>query len=167
MGTVNCRLGLDEAQQAFEAAERGEMAIGFTEIYSQTAADPSVAPPGRHVVSVFSQYAPHGATLGDWDAGLRDAAGRQVFDLIERFAPGFSELVLEHEVMGPPDIEARIGLTGGNIFQGECFPDQMWEHRLSARTPVEGFWLCGAATHPGGSVIGLNGRNAAWALLGD
>ena len=69
--------------------------------------------------------------------------------------------------MGPPDIEERIGLTGGNIFQGECFPDQMWERRLSSRTPVDGLYLCGAATHPGGSVIGLNGRNAAMALLED
>jgi phytoene dehydrogenase-like protein len=70
-------------------------------------------------------------------------------------------------VLGPPDIEARIGLTGGNIFQGEVTPDQMWEHRLTARTPVDGLYLCGAATHPGGSVIALNGRNAAEAVLAD
>ena len=166
-GTVNCRLSLDEAQEAFEAAERGEVAIGFTEIYSQTSADDSVAPPDRHVISVFSQYAPADRTKADWDAGLREQAGDQVFALIERFAPGFRDLVVEHEVMGPPDIEERIGLTGGNIFQGECFPDQMWERRLSSRTPVDGLYLCGAATHPGGSVIGLNGRNAAMALLED
>ena len=75
--------------------------------------------------------------------------------------------MLEHEVLARPDIEERIGLTGGCIFQGECFPDQMWDRRLAARTPVDGFYLCGAATHPGGSVIGLNGRNAAMALLAD
>ncbi|MDQ3728708.1 MAG: NAD(P)/FAD-dependent oxidoreductase, partial [Actinomycetota bacterium] len=92
---------------------------------------------------------------------------RQVFDLIERFAPRFRDQVLEYEVMGPPDIEERIGLTGGCIFQGECFPDQMWDRRLASRTPVEGLYLCGAATHPGGSVIGLNGRNAAMAVLED
>ena len=70
-------------------------------------------------------------------------------------------------MLGPPDIEARIGLTAGNIFQGETMPDQMWEHRLSARTPVDGVYLCGAATHPAGSVIALNGRNAAMAVLED
>jgi phytoene dehydrogenase-like protein len=166
-GTVNCRESLDGAQAAFEAAERGELSVGFTEIYSQTAADPTVAPPGRHVISVFSQYAPADAGKDAWDSGMRDQAAEQVFGLIERFAPGFRDQVLEHEVLGPPDIEERIGLTGGSIFQGECLPDQMWEHRLAPRTPVEGFYLCGAATHPGGSVIGLNGRNAAMAVLAD
>ena len=166
-GTVNCRKSLDDAQAAFEAAERGELSVGFTEIYSQTSADPSVAPPGRHVISVFCQYAPADKDIAEWDAGLRERAADQVFDLIERYAPGFRDQVLEHEVLGPPDIEARIGLTGGCIFQGECFPDQMWDKRLAPRTPVEGFYLCGAATHPGGSVIGLNGRNAAMALLAD
>ena len=70
-------------------------------------------------------------------------------------------------MLGPPDIEERIGLTGGNIFQGEVTPDQMWEHRLTPRTPVPGLYFCGAATHPGGSVIALNGRNAAMAVLAD
>jgi len=82
--------------------------------------------------------------------------------------PGPPSNCLEHhEVLGPPDIEARIGLTAGNIFQGETMPDQMWEHRLAARTPLAGLYLCGAATHPAGSVIALNGRNAAMAVLED
>jgi len=166
-GTVNCRKSLDEAQEAFEACDRGELSIAFVEMYSQTADDPSVAPPGRHVISAFCQYAPADATAAEWDDGIREQAGQQVFEMVERFAPGFSEQVLEHEVMGPPDVEERIGLTGGCIFQGEVFPDQMWENRLASRTPVEGLYLCGAATHPGGSVIGLNGRNAAMALLED
>jgi phytoene dehydrogenase-like protein len=92
---------------------------------------------------------------------------KQFIDLISRFAPDFPACLLEHEVLGPPDIERRIGLTGGNIFQGEVTPDQMWEGRLSARTPAPGLYLCGAATHPAGSVIGLNGRNAAEAVLAD
>jgi phytoene dehydrogenase-like protein len=167
VGTVNCRESLDDAQAAFEAAARGELSVGFTEIYSQSAADPSVAPPDRHVISVFCQFAPADLDIAAWDNGLRDDAAEQVFALIERYAPGFGDQVLEHEVLGPPDIEERIGLTGGCIFQGECFPDQMWDRRLTPRTPVEGFYLCGAATHPGGSVIGLNGRNAAMALLAD
>ena len=121
-GTVNCRESLDDAQAAFEAAERGELRIGFTEIYSQTAADPTVAPPSRHVISVFCQYAPADEPQSAWDDGLREQAGEQVFALIERFAPGFREQVLEHEVLGPPDIEERIGLTGGCIFQGDASP---------------------------------------------
>ena len=71
------------------------------------------------------------------------------------------------EVLGPPDIEERIGLTGGHIFQGEALPEQMWDRRLTWRTPVEGLYMCGAATHPGGSVIALNGRGAAEAVLED
>jgi phytoene dehydrogenase-like protein len=166
-GTVNCRLSLDEAQGAFERSAAGELAIGFTEMYSQTADDPSVAPPDRHVVSIFCQYAPAEKTKSEWDSELREQAAERVFAMVERFAPGFRDQIVEYEVLGPPDIEERIGLTGGCIFQGECFPDQMWENRLSSRTPVEGLYLCGAATHPGGSVIGLNGRNAAMALIDD
>ena len=79
----------------------------------------------------------------------------------------FGEIVSEYEVLGPPDIESRVGLTGGNIFQGEVTPDQMWEGRLGARTPVDGLYLSGAATHPAGSVIALNGRNAAMAAISD
>ncbi len=71
------------------------------------------------------------------------------------------------EVMGPPDIERKVGLTGGHIFQGECLPAYMWDQRLAARTPMDGVYLCGAATHPGGSVIAVNGRNAAMAVLRD
>jgi phytoene dehydrogenase-like protein len=165
-GTVDVTEGLAAAQDAFEACERGELRIAYGEIYSQTAADPTPAPDGRHLVSAFCQYAPYRPATGDWD-GLREVAAAQVIDLIERFAPGFESVVEQVEVLAPPDVEARIGLAGGNIFQGECFPDQMWERRLAPRTPVEGLYLCGAATHPGGSVIGLNGRNAAMACLAD
>lgn len=92
---------------------------------------------------------------------------RQFIDLIGEFAPDIEDCIEHYEVLGPPDIEERIGLTGGHIFQGETMPDQMWEGRLSARTPIAGFYLCGAATHPAGSVIALNGRNAAMAVLDD
>jgi phytoene dehydrogenase-like protein len=75
------------------------------------------------------------------------------------------DAVLAAEVLGPPDIEKKVGLTGGHIFQGECLPQYMWSNRLSAETPMPGVYLCGAATHPGGSVIAMNGRNAAMAVL--
>jgi phytoene dehydrogenase-like protein len=164
--TIDVTGGLDEAQRCFEACDRGEPAVGFGEIYLQTGYDPSPAPDGFHLLSVFGQYAPYELAHGTWDE-RRDEVARQFIDLISRFAPGFEDLIVEHEVLGPPDIEQRIGLTGGNIFQGEVTPDQMWEHRLTPRTPVDGVYLCGAATHPGGSVIALNGRNAAHAVLED
>ncbi len=164
--TVDVTHGLDAAQRAAEACERGEPAVGFGEIYVQTGYDPTPAPEGFHLLSVFGQYAPYELADGDWSS-RRDEVARQFIDLIEPFAPGFEELLVHHEVLGPPHIEERVGLTGGNIFQGEVTPDQMWEHRLTSRTPVEGLYLCGAATHPAGSVIALNGRNAAQAVLAD
>jgi phytoene dehydrogenase-like protein len=164
--TINCTGNLDEAQAAFEACDRGEPAVAFGEVYIQTGYDPSPAPEGHHLLSVFGQYAPYELSEGTWDEH-REGVGRQFIDLIERFAPGFESRIEHYEVLGPPDIEARIGLTGGNIFQGEVTPDQMWEKRLAPRTPVPGLYFCGAATHPGGSVIALNGRNAAMAVLAD
>ena len=157
---------VDDTQAAFEAAKRGEVAPDWCELYFQTPYDPSVAPPGRHTVSVFAQYAPYRLAAGTWDA-RRDEIGAAVLASIARFAPDVASCVEEVEVLGPPDVEARIGLTGGHIFQGSVLPDQMWDRRLSSRTPVPGLYLCGAATHPGGSVIGLNGRNAAMAVLAD
>jgi phytoene dehydrogenase-like protein len=162
-GTVDVTTGLDAAQAAFEACARGEAAVGFGEIYVQTVHDPSPAPPGRHLLSVFGQYAPYEF---DWET-RRDEVARQFIDLISTYAPDFEDCLAHHEVLGPPDIEQRIGLTGGNIFQGETMPDQMWEHRLPSRTALPGLYLCGAATHPAGSVIALNGRNAAMAVLED
>ena len=85
-----------------------------------------------------------------------------------RFAPGRRSTAWPSaRCSAPPDVEARIGLTGGHIFQGDCLPDQMWDRRFGPRTAVPGLYLCGAATHPGGSVIGVNGRNAAMAVLDD
>lgn len=164
-GTVDVTTGLDDAQAAFERCAAGEAAVGFGEIYVQTLHDPSPAPAGKHLMSVFGQYAPYDL-VGGWDA-RRDAVGRQFIELIGRFAPDFESCLEHFEVLGAPDIEARVGLTGGHIFQGEVRPDQMWEHRLTPRTPMPGVYLCGAATHPAGSVIATNGRNAASAVLAD
>ena len=116
-------------------------------------------------MSVFGQYAPYDVT-GGWTA-RREEVARQFIDLIGRWAPDFEDCLESYEVLGPPDIEARVGLTGGHIFQGEVRPDQMWEHRLTPRTPIPGVYLCGAATHPAGSVIATNGANAARAVLAD
>ena len=164
--TIDATGTMAEAQAAFELCDRGRPAVAFGEIYLQTGYDPSPAPAGSHLMSVFGQYAPYDIADGDWESA-RPGVADQFIELISRFAPDLGECLLDHEVLGPPDIESRIGLTGGNIFQGEVTPDQMWEGRFSSRTPVDGVYMCGAATHPAGSVIGLNGRNAAAAVLAD
>ena len=115
-------------------------------------------------MSAFCQYVPYTLAEGDWDS-RRDELADRVETSIERFAPGFRDLVVEREALGPPDVERKIGLTGGHIFQGECLPEHMWDRRLPYRTGAEGVYLCGAGTHPGGSVIAANGRNAALAVL--
>jgi phytoene dehydrogenase-like protein len=163
---VSITPGLDAAQEAFEACRRGEPRSGYAELYFQTAYDDSVAPPGRHLMSVFAQYAPHGLADGGWES-RRSEIAELILDAIAAYAPDVRDCVEAHELLGPPDIEERIGLTGGHIFQGEALPDQMWERRLEPRTPMAGVYLCGAATHPAGSVIALNGRNAAMAVLED
>jgi phytoene dehydrogenase-like protein len=164
--TIDVTAGMAAAQRAFEHCDAGEPAVGFGEIYIQTGYDKSPAPPGKHLMAVFGQYAPYEIADGDWDS-RRASVERQFVELISRYAPDIADCIEDSEVLGPPDIESRIGLSGGNIFQGEVTPDQMWEGRLPSRTPVPGLYLCGAATHPAGSVIALNGRNAAAALLAD
>lgn len=167
VAVLNATRGADALHESFQAAKRGELSDElWAELYFHTAYDASVAPAGRHVLSAFCQYAPYAFARGDWDS-RRDEVGDRVTASIERIAPGFGALVADREVLGPPDIEARIGLTGGHIFQGECRPEWLWDRRLPARTPVPGLYLCGAGTHPGGSVIAANGRNAAMAVLAD
>ena len=164
--SVDVSRGMNACQRAFEACARGEPDVAFGEIYLQTGFDRGAAAEGVELLSVFGQYAPYDLATGAWES-RREEVAQQFIGLIERFAPGFRDSITACEVLGPPDIEARVGLTGGNIFQGEVMPDQMWTNRLSPRTPVDGVYLCGAATHPAGSVIALNGRNAAQAVLAD
>jgi phytoene dehydrogenase-like protein len=163
---VEVARSIDETQAAYDAAARGEPAPEWCELYFQTAYDPSVAPDGCHTMSVFAQYAPYELARGTWDT-RRDEIGDAVLAVIARVAPDVADCVIEREVLGPPDVEARIGLTGGHIFQGECLPNQMWQRRFAPRTGIRGVYLCGAATHPGGSVMAVNGRNTARAVLAD
>jgi phytoene dehydrogenase-like protein len=163
--TVNTPLSQEEWQQGYETARASQLpARLWTEIYFQTVQDPSIAPAGRHVMTVFAQYVPYRFAEGDWES-RRQEVGRLVIDSIGRYCSNLPEAVLEMEVLGPPDIEQKVGLAGGHIFQGECLPEYMWDKRLTARTSMPGLFLCGAGTHPGGSVIGVNGRNAAMELL--
>jgi phytoene dehydrogenase-like protein len=163
---VTITTGVDDTQAAADAARRGEPAPAWCELYFQTAYDPSVAPAGAHTMSVFAQFVPYQLAHGDWDS-RREEIADAVLAGIARFAPDVAGCVVERQVLGPPDVEARIGLTGGHIFQGEILPDQMWDRRFASRTPVPGLYLCGAGTHPGGSVMAVNGRNAAMAVLED
>jgi phytoene dehydrogenase-like protein len=158
--------GVDATQHAYEQSLLGEPAPRWCELYFHTAYDKSVAPPGRHAMSIFAQYAPYELATGTW-AERREEIGDQVIRHIEQFAPDMSACIAHREVLGPPDIEAKIGSTGGHIFHGDCLPEQLWTNRFGPRTPIEGVYLCSASTHPGGSVIAVNGRNAAMALLSD
>jgi phytoene dehydrogenase-like protein len=117
-------------------------------------------------MSIFSQYVPHTFAQGDWNS-RREEVGQLVISSIARHCRNLPEAIIDMEVLGPPDVEARLGLSGGHIFHGECLPKFMWSNRLSPRTPMPGVFLCGAGTHPGGSVIAVNGRNAAMEILRD
>jgi phytoene dehydrogenase-like protein len=163
---VTISTGIDDTQAGFEASCRGEPAPAWCELYFHTAYDASVAPEGCHVMSIFAQYVPFALATGTWEQ-RRQEIGDAAITAISRFAPEVTDTIVHREVLGPADIEERIGLTGGHIFQGECLPDQMWQNRFGPRTPIPGVYLCGASTHPGGSVMAINGRNAADAVHRD
>ena len=134
--------------------------------------DPTMAPDGKHYMSVFVQYCPYQLASGPWDAAKRKAFGDTVIDTIARHSPNFKQLILHAERRTPLDIENEVGLTEGNIFQGELTFDQLLFNRplpgyAQYRTPVRGLYLCGSSTHPGGGVMGAPGANAARAVLRD
>jgi phytoene dehydrogenase-like protein len=166
-GQINAPLTKDEWKAGYAAARRGELPEHlWCELYFQSVHDATVAPAGLQTMSVFAQYVPYRFANGTWDE-RRDEVKKLAMRSLGRFCSNIGTAVLDAQVLGPPDIEERVGLTGGHIFQGECLPPYMWSKRLAARTPMQGVYLCGACTHPGGSVIGINGRNAAMAVLKD
>lgn len=166
-GQINAPLTKTEWKQSFFAAKAGELPEHlWCELYFQSAHDAGVAPVGQHTMSVFAQYVPYKFAEGNWD-DHRDEARQKALASIGRFCSNIPGAVLDAQVLGPPDIESKVGLTGGHIFQGECLPQYMWSNRLESRTPMPGMYLCGACTYPGGSVIGVNGRNAAMTVIKD
>jgi phytoene dehydrogenase-like protein len=166
-GQINTPLTKDEWKAGFASARDGELPeFLWCELYFQSVHDRSVAPAGTHTMSIFAQYVPYKFRRGTWDE-RRDEVRRLALGSLARFCSNIDAAVIDAQVLGPPDIERKVGLTGGHIFQGECLPPYMGANRLSARTPMSGLYLCGACTHPGGSVIGINGRNAAMAVLKD
>jgi phytoene dehydrogenase-like protein len=146
--------------------------IRFIEAVIPSAWDPTVAPPGCHWMSTFIQYCPPTLADGDWTPEKRDAFGATVIDKIERYAPGFKDLVVHAEVRTPHEIENEIGLTEGNIFQGELTIDQLLFNRPfpgygQYRMPLKKMYMCGSSTHPGGGVSSACGANAAREILRD
>jgi phytoene dehydrogenase-like protein len=165
LGQVNTPLTKADWRTHHRTATSGDLPDRlWTELYFQSSHDSSVVPDGHHVMSVFAQPLPYSFREGNWDT-RREEVARIALASIGRFCSNIPDAVLRMKVMGPPDIERETGLSGGHIFQGECLPEYMWDKRLPPRTPMPGIFLCGAGTYPGGSVIGINGRNAAMEIL--
>jgi phytoene dehydrogenase-like protein len=161
-------------ERAWDDAKYGRMSQHpYVEVVFPTAHEPEgLAPEGKHLMLAFSQYGPYELDEGSWDEGGRDEYAKRVFDALGEHAPKLKDAIEQVEVLSPKDIEARFGLVGGNIMQGELTPDQMFGFRPITgygdyRTPVGGMYLCGAGTHPGGGVMGVPGRNAASVVLRD
>ncbi len=163
----------DWVQEAFEDAARGELSRKpYIEAYMQSATDPSVAPAGYHTISMFCQYAPYHLKGRAWSEEVKNEMADRIIATMTEFAPNFADAILDRQVLSPLDIEQRYGLPNGNIFQGEITPDQLFSLRPTPecaryRTPIEGLYLCGSGSHPGGGVMGAPGHNAAMALLKD
>jgi phytoene dehydrogenase-like protein len=171
-GAVSFSPSLDEMERAYDDAKYGHFSKQpYIDMIIPTLVDPSMAPPGKHVISCFVQYAPYklAPELGTWD-DQREAFGDAVIDRIAEFAPNIRDIILFRNVQTPLDIERTTGLTEGNIFQGELSLEQLFFNRpvpgyARFRTPIRDLWLCGSATHPGGGIMGANGRIAAMEVL--
>jgi phytoene dehydrogenase-like protein len=171
-GAISFSPSLDDMERAYDDAKYGYFSRKpYIDMIIPTLVDPSMAPPGKHVISCFLQYAPYNLApgLGTWD-DQREAFGDAVIDRIAEFAPNIRDIILFRNVQTPLDIERTIGLTEGNIFQGELSLEQLFFNRpvpgyARFRTPIRDLWLCGSATHPGGGIMGANGRIAAMEVL--
>jgi phytoene dehydrogenase-like protein len=171
-GFINIGPTVEYLERAFDDAKYGWYSKRpFIDASIQSVVDPDMAPPGKHVMSCFVQYAPYHLKGSDWDSE-RDRFGDTVQAVLESHFPGFGKLVLQREVVTPLDIERVTGLSEGNIFAGEFLAPQMYFFRPAPgwsqyRTPIEGYYQCGSGTHPGGCVIGSPGRLASQRILRD
>jgi len=171
-GAISFSPSTREMEQAYDDAKYGHFSNRpYIDMIIPTLVDPQMAPPGKHVISCFVQYAPYklAPELGTWD-DQREAFGDAVINRIAEFAPNIKDIILGRQVLTPLDIERTIGLTEGNIFQGELSLEQLFFNRpvpawSRYRTPVKDLWMCGSATHPGGGIMGAPGRIAALELL--
>ena len=171
-GAVSISPSLEHMERAYDEAKYGRFSRRpYVDIVIPSLVDPSVAPPGRHVMSCFVQYAPYHLAEGpgDWD-NQREAFGDAVIDLVSEFAPNLRDVIAGKQVVTPLDMERDWSLTEGNIFHGELSLEQLFFSRpipgwARYRTPIRDYWMCGSSTHPGGGIMGANGRLAALELI--
>jgi phytoene dehydrogenase-like protein len=170
-GAISFSPTVDYMEQAYDDAKAGRFSRRpYIDVVIPTLVDPSMAPPGKHVMSCFVQYAPYQPADGPWDDAKREAFGDAVVDTIAERAPNIRERILHRQVLTPLDMERTFGLTEGNIFQGELSLEQLFLNRpvpgwARFRTPVRDLWLCGSSAHPGGGIMGASGRIAALEAL--
>jgi len=168
--TMHICPSIEYVERAWDDAKYGRASERpLLELTIPTMYDPSLAPPGKHIMGIFLQYAPYTLREGTWDE-LREPFGDRVIGLIEQYAPNIRQIIEHRQVLSPLDLERRFGITGGNIFHGEMSLDQMFVMRPAPgfaryRTPVVGLFLCGSGAHPGGGVMGAPGFNCAREML--
>ncbi|GMR11678.1 MAG: NAD(P)/FAD-dependent oxidoreductase [Anaerolineae bacterium] len=171
-GAISISPSIDYLERAYDQAKYGEFSHRpFIDIVIPSMIDPDMAPPGKHVMSCFVQYAPYELAKGDWDA-RREEFGDAVIDTLSEYVPNLKDILLHRQVLTPLDIERTTGLSEGNIFQGELDLSQLFFLRPAAgyakyRTPIRGYYQCGSGTHPGGGITGAPGRLAALEILKD
>jgi len=169
-GAISISPGMDYMERAYDDAKYGRYSRRpYIDMVIPSLTDPSVAPPGKHVLSCFVQYAPYKLASGNWDE-QREAFGDNVVNTIAEYAPNIKDIVIGRQVLTPLDLEREFGLTQGNIFQGELSLEQLFFLRPVAgwayyRTPIRNLYMCGSATHPGGGIMGANGRIASQVIL--
>ncbi|MGB2627021.1 MAG: NAD(P)/FAD-dependent oxidoreductase [Candidatus Acidiferrum sp.] len=169
-GAMSISPGMEYMERAYDDAKYGHYSSRpYIDMVIPSLTDPSVAPPGKHVLSCFVQYAPYKLAEGTWD-DQREAFGKNVIDTIAEHAPNIKDLIIDKQVLTPLDLEREFGLTQGNIFQGELSLEQLFFLRpvpgwAYYRTPVSNLFMCGSATHPGGGIMGANGRIASQVIL--
>jgi len=171
-GAISISPSVDYLERAYDEAKYGEFSRRpYMDIVFPSMIDPNMAPPGRHVASIFVQYAPYHVN-GGWTDAKREAFGDAVIDTLSEYAPNLKSAILHRQVLTPADIEATLGLSEGNIFQGELALHQLFFLRPAARwasyrTPIRGYYQCGSSSHPGGGVMGAAGRLAALRILAE
>src|SRR5579859_4267729 len=169
-GAISISPSVDYMERAYDEAKYGRFSRRpYIDMVIPSLTDPSVAPPGKHVMSCFVQYAPYHLKDAGWD-DQREAFGDTVINAIAEYAPNIRDIILHRQVLTPLDIERTFGLSEGNIFQGELTLEQLFFLRPAPgwaryRTPIKNLYMCGSATHPGGGIMGAPGRNAALRIL--